>query len=167
MLPNLRKSMNDINRVDNCIADSVAKMILSEIMSSFDLTYCLTYGLIVLLFLIYVTKGSNKSELINKYNLKISIMWRFLVTLSALITVGRSQSSGRLNYLTDSLLQQFMTRLDNNQNIDDLSYGSAQVSRHHFLLEMLRFSSFVCLEPESNSCGEVTRLWDTSLQVSD
>ena len=95
-----------------------------------QLTYCLTYGLIILLFLIFVTKVLNKSELLKKYNLRLSIMWRFLMTLSALISISRSQSVGRLNLLTDSLLQQFMTRLDNNQNIDEIAYGSAQVSHH-------------------------------------
>jgi hypothetical protein len=70
--------------------------------------------------------GLNKSQLLTKYNLRLSIMWRILVTLSALISVSRSQSSERLNLLTDSLLQQFMSRLDNNQNIDELAFGSAQ-----------------------------------------
>ena len=86
--------------------------------------------MIILLFLISVTKGLNKPKLINNYNLRLSIMWRFLMTLSALIGVSRSQSPDRLNLLTDSLLQQFMSRLDNNQNIDEIAYGSAQVCHH-------------------------------------
>lgn len=93
-----------------------------------DLTYCLTYGVIVFLFLIVVIKDLNISDLPVKYNQRVSTMWRLLVTLSALLSVCRCQSSARLNLLTDSLLQQFMTRLDNNQNIDDISYIS-RVSR--------------------------------------
>ena len=89
-----------------------------------DLTYCLTYGVIIFLFLIIVIKELNLEELLFKYNQRLFIMWRLLVTLSALISVCRSQSSARLNLLTDSLLQQFMSRLDNNQNIDDISYIS-------------------------------------------
>jgi hypothetical protein len=49
------------------------------------------------------------------------MMWGLLVVMSALLSVSISQSSGRLNVITGSLLQEFMNRLGNNQNIADIN----------------------------------------------
>jgi hypothetical protein len=51
-------------------------------------------------------------------------MWRLLVVMSALLSVSISQSSGRLNVMMGSLLQEFMNRLGNNQNIADINENS-------------------------------------------
>jgi hypothetical protein len=51
-------------------------------------------------------------------------MWRFLVVMSALLSVSISQSSGRLNVITGSLLQEFMNQLGSNQNIADINENS-------------------------------------------
>ena len=102
------------------------------------------------MFMTFAFKELNIKQLFSKRNQRLSIMWRFLVTLSALISVCRTQSSDRLNLLTDSLLQQFMNRLDNNQNIDDISY----ISRVSLKLETEMNSSdncFLPLEPKPGS----------------
>ncbi|CAG2106599.1 unnamed protein product [Medioppia subpectinata] len=49
-------------------------------------------------------------------------MWKLLITISAFVSISRAQSSGRLNVLSNELLQQFMTRLDNNPNLDDIAF---------------------------------------------
>lgn len=51
-------------------------------------------------------------------------MFRLLITISAFISVSKCETTGRLNFLTDSLIHQFMSRLDNNQNIDDIPFDS-------------------------------------------
>ncbi len=51
-------------------------------------------------------------------------MLRLLVVMSALLSVSISQSSGRLNMIADPLLQEFMNRLGNNQNIADINENS-------------------------------------------
>jgi hypothetical protein len=52
------------------------------------------------------------------------MMLRLLVVMSALLSVSISQSSGRLNMIADPLLQEFMNRLGNNQNIADINENS-------------------------------------------
>jgi hypothetical protein len=66
-------------------------------------------------------------------------MWGLLVVMSALLSVSISQSSGRLNVITGSLLQEFMNRLGNNQNIADINENSFDAQVCELILIKLKY----------------------------